>query len=335
MQNPDRFPAQDRFADGAQYIDGPTVTKGTFGRTPHGRRPGDRRGRPDPTSWPAPTTSTRRSPRPRPPSRAGPAPRRPNAPTPCSACRRPGAAPGSSPRRVPPDRQADPAGHRVRRPGHHRQHRVLRRCRAESGGQGGGRVRRRPHLERPPRADRRGRLHRAVELPAADGRLEDPPGDRRGKHDRAQARRAHPADLPDVRRGRHGRRHPGRCGQRRHGRGPGPASTWSATRTSSWSPSPAPPPSAGRSWRWPPRRSSASTWSSAARPRSWCSTTPTSRPPRTARLPARSSTAARTAPPRPAPTSAPALRRLRRAVAELMDAVRLGDPTDPATDLGP
>ena len=46
-------------------------------------------------------------------------------------------------------------------------------------------------------------LDRAVELPAADGRLEDPPRHRRRQHHRPQAGRDHAADLPDVRRGLH------------------------------------------------------------------------------------------------------------------------------------
>ena len=83
-------------------------------------------------------------------------------------------------------------------------------------------------------------------------------------------------------------------------------------------------------------RSSACTWSWAARRRSWSSTTPTSRPPCTARSPARSSTPARTAPRPPARTSSgrcttPSSPR----VADLMAGVRLGDSVDPATDLGP
>ena len=66
--------------------------------------------------------------------------------------------------------------------------------RAQPRGQGRRGVLRRPHLVRPARGHRRRRLDRAVELPAADGRLEDPAGDRRGQHDRAQAGRDHAAD---------------------------------------------------------------------------------------------------------------------------------------------
>ena len=43
------------------------------------------------------------------------------------------------------------------------------------------------------RGDRRRRPDHSVELPAADARVEDRAGDRRGKHDRAQAGRVHAA----------------------------------------------------------------------------------------------------------------------------------------------
>ena len=104
--------------------------------------------------------------------------------------------------RVAADRQADPALHRLRRARHGRQRRVLRRGRPQPRGQGGRRVLRRPHLLRPARGHRRRRLGRAVELPAADGRVEDPPGGRRRQHHRAQAGRADAADRAAVRRGR-------------------------------------------------------------------------------------------------------------------------------------
>ena len=81
-------------------------------------------------------------------------------------------------------------------------------------GQGRRGVLRRPHVVRPARGDRRGRLGRAVELPAADGRLEGPAGDGRRQHDRPQARRAHAADLADAGRGRRRGGHPRRGGQR-------------------------------------------------------------------------------------------------------------------------
>ena len=48
--------------------------------------------------------------------------------------------------------------------------------------------------DHPPRADRRGRPDRPVELPAHDGDLEDRPGARDRQHDRAEAVRAHAAD---------------------------------------------------------------------------------------------------------------------------------------------
>jgi hypothetical protein len=49
-------------------------------------------------------------------------------------------------------------------------------------------------------ARRRGRLDRAVELPADDGRLEDRPGARRRQHRGAQAERADAAHLAAARR---------------------------------------------------------------------------------------------------------------------------------------
>ena len=82
--------------------------------------------------------------------------------------------------------------------------------------------------------------------------------------------------------------------------------------------------------------SSACTWSSAARRRSSCSTTPTSRRPPRARSSARSPTAARTARPRRASTSHD---RVRDAFLERflhkVDRLVVGDPMDDATNLGP
>ena len=96
-------------------------------------------------------------------------------------------------RREPQRGQVDQAGQRVRRARHDRQRRLLRRDRPQSRGQGFGRVLGRPHVEHPARTHRRRRLDSPVELPAADGGVEDPSGDRRRQHDRAQARRAHAA----------------------------------------------------------------------------------------------------------------------------------------------
>ena len=56
------------------------------------------------------------------------------------------------------------------------------------GGQGRGRVPRGLHVDDPPRARRRRRPDRAVELPADDGRVEDRPGAGHRQHRRAQAR---------------------------------------------------------------------------------------------------------------------------------------------------
>ena len=60
--------------------------------------------------------------------------------------------------------------------------------------------------DRPPRAGRGVRGHRAVELPAAPGHVEDRPGAGRGQHPGRQARRAHPADAAGVRPDRAGLR---------------------------------------------------------------------------------------------------------------------------------
>ena len=56
-------------------------------------------------------------------------------------------------------------------------------------GQGRRRVRRGLHVDHPPRAGRRHRPDRAVELPADDGDLEDRPGAGHRQHDRPQAGR--------------------------------------------------------------------------------------------------------------------------------------------------
>ena len=68
---------------------------------------------------------------------------------------------------------------------------LLRGCRAHPRGRLGGRVHARHDLVHPPRADRRRRPGHALELPAADGDLEDRAGDRRRQHGRAQAERHH------------------------------------------------------------------------------------------------------------------------------------------------
>ena len=55
-----------------------------------------------------------------------------------------------------------------------------------------------PHLDDPPRSDRRRRLDRAVELSADDGRLEARPGAGRRQHRRHQAVRADAADHAEA-----------------------------------------------------------------------------------------------------------------------------------------
>ena len=100
-------------------------------------------------------------------------------------------------------------------------------------GMASGRVLRRPHVVGPARADRRRRVDRAVELPAADGGVEGAAGHRRRQHHRAQARRDHPADQPGLRRGRSPRPAPPPASSTSSpAPGRSPASTWSATPTS-------------------------------------------------------------------------------------------------------
>ena len=86
---------------------------------------------------------------------------------------------------------------------------------AQPRGQGRRRVRRGLHVVDPPRADRRRRPDRAVELPADDGRVEDRPGARGGQHDRPQARPDHAGEHDPP--GRDRRRVPaqGRAERRR------------------------------------------------------------------------------------------------------------------------
>ena len=92
----------------------------------------------------------------------------------------------------------------------------LRAARAAAAGTHAG------QRHRPPRAGGRVRGHRALELPAAAGHVEDRPGAGRGQHDRGQARRAHPADAAGVRQDRAGvraaARRPERGARRRPGR---------------------------------------------------------------------------------------------------------------------
>ncbi len=94
--------------------------------------------------------------------------------------------------RGPKHRQDAPHGARLRPGRQHRQRPLLRRCGPQPRGEGRWRVHAGNHQPAAPRADRGGGLGRAVELPTPDGRLEDPPGHRRGQYHRAQARVAHP-----------------------------------------------------------------------------------------------------------------------------------------------
>ena len=115
-----------------------------------------------------------------------------------------------------------------------RQPALLRRRRAQPGGQGRGRVPRGLHVLGAPRGGRRRRPDRALELPADDGDLEDRPGARDRQHDRPQARPDDAADHAAARRDR--RRVPaqGRAQRRRRRQrdrrrrsSPTPTSTWS------------------------------------------------------------------------------------------------------------
>ena len=96
-------------------------------------------------------------------------------------------------------------------------------------------------------ADRRRRRHRAVELPADHGRLQDRPGDHRGQHGHPQAGRADPADRAAPRRAAARGRRPRRRRQRRCPASATRAPRSSTTPTSTRSPSPAAPRSARRS----------------------------------------------------------------------------------------
>ena len=267
-------------------------------------RPGERSARADP-SWPACSSRARR---------------------------------GVRRRSRPAGGQADPAQHRVRRPGHGRQHRVLRRRRPQPRGQGRRRSTPADHTSMIRReADRGRRLDRPVELPAADGRLEDPAGGRGRQHDRAQAGRDHPADVAAARPGVRRRRA-------------------SRTAWSTWSRAPAASPARPgrrtrtshglvhrldrrRRTRDADRGGDGQADAPGARRQGAvrrASTTPTSRPPCTARSPG---ALINTGQDCTAATRAYVQRPLYDAfvagVADVMATVRLGPTLDPATDQGP
>ena len=177
---------------------------------------------------------------------------------------------------------------------------------------GGGPLRRGPPVGHPARAAGRHRGRDPVELPAADGRLEDGAHPGRRQHAGHQAVGADPAHHAEVRRAR-GRHPAGRRGQRRdrlRPRGRCPARRAPRRRhdrahrlgPQRQGGGPAPRPS----------RSSASTWSWAARPRWSSSPTPTCRPRRPRCAPRATGTRARSAAPpaacwctSPWPTSSP------------------------------
>ena len=81
---------------------------------------------------------------------------------------------------------------------------LLRGRGAQPRGQGRGRVRRGLHVDDPPRAARRRRRDRAVELPALHGDVEDGPRARRGERPDRQAGRADAAHHAPLRRARPG-----------------------------------------------------------------------------------------------------------------------------------
>ena len=117
--------------------------------------------------------------------------------------------------------------------------------------------RRRPGVHGP-RAARRRRADRAVELPARDRGLEARPGARGRQHGRAQAGRADAPDRAAVRivRGR-SRASPRASSTSSSARAASAGSGWSSIPTSRRSRSPARPRSAARSRPAPPARSSA------------------------------------------------------------------------------
>ena len=185
-----------------------------------------------------------------------------------------------------------------------------------------------------PATARRGRRGDPVELPAADGRLEDRAGAGLRQHRRAQAGRDHPADRAGAGRDR---RRPS-CRRACSTCCPAPATSaprWSGTPAWTRSRSPAPPRSASRSSaRWP-APAAGSPWSWAARRPTSCSTTRRwTRPSRASSTGSSSTRATCAAPARGcwcrsrSPRSS--LEKLRRRVSTL----RVGDPLDKNTDVG-
>ena len=128
-----------------------------------------------------------------------------------------------------------------------------------------------------PRGGRRDRPDRALELPADDGDLEDRPGARRGQHDRPQARPDDAADDAAPRRDRGRVPAQGRAQRRRRRQRDRRRARHPRRRRHDLADRLRRDRQVDRAQ--PPRtRSSACTSSSAARRRSWSSTTPTWRP---------------------------------------------------------
>ncbi len=147
------------------------------------------------------------------------------------------------------------------------------------------------------RADGRRRPDRAVELPAADGRVEARAGARLRQHRGAQAGRDDAADRAAARRDHPGGRAARGRREHPHRATAPPARRSCATRTSTRSPSPARPRSARTSRPRSRAATSASRSSSAASRRTSSSTTPRSTRPSRASSTGSSSTRATSAAP--------------------------------------
>ena len=229
-------------------------------------------------------------------------------------------------RRPHPGRAADrgqlPLLRRPRPAGH-------RRCPADG---------HRPPRVHPVRACGRGRRRRAVELPAHARVLEGRTGPGLGQHRGAQAGRGHPGVRhdhgPAGPGGRPAARRPQRPARLRPGLGRRRADR--ASRASTGSRSPASPAPAGSSPARPRPTWSRSAWNSAARAPTSSSTTPPWTTRSTGRSGPSSATPARSAwPARGCTSSAASTTSSSTASWPPPQALVVGDPKDPATQLGP
>ena len=180
-------------------------------------------------------------------------------------------------------RQADQRIAAHRDPGRGRMLRVLRRLVGQGDGRDDSREGQSPHLHAA-RAGRRGRRHRALELPAAARGVEGRAGAGLRQHRHSQAGEPDAADRPGARRaGAGGGLSAGRP-ERRHRRRVRPSVRRSSSiPASTRSRSPATPAPARGSCGARRTRSRRSRWSSAASRRTSCCPTPTSTPPSAAR----------------------------------------------------